>query len=189
MDMQKRLALAILLAVGMAAASPAWALNSCTGTWSATPLRPAPDPLVVHLAVADDSPRNLDLAAQFNAGLRRSGVAIDGAPTAQLQLRVTMSGGLSEDDPVAPAGHSFSWMGGGVQPQYPDETRIGRSRQDAPPVTVRLRAELRPSPAAPVAWVATLQCARQGDDDRQLAYDIGRLIGGAIGQRVDQARF
>ena len=100
-----------------------------------------------------------------------------------------MSGGLSEDDPVAPAGHSFSWMGGGVQPRSPDETRIGRSRQDAPPVTVRLRAELRPSPAAPVAWVATLQCARQGDDDRQLAYDIGRLIGGAIGQRVDQARF
>lgn len=172
------------------AARPGQAMESCTGTYSATLLRPLPVPLVVGVAPRDNSPRNLDLVGQFRAGLEKAGVAVTGTPTAQLTLNVTRSSGGFRDDAPEPAPEAgFGWMGGGVDRQLPDESRFGGSRQAAGPVTVLLRAELRRTPTDPVAWVATLQCNMQGNDDRLLSFEIGTLIGGAIGRRVDQARF
>jgi hypothetical protein len=173
------------------AAAPAWAMGSCSGTYSATLLRPLPAPLVVGLLVRDDSPRNIDLAAQFTAGLQRAGIAATGAANAQLSLAVTRSdaGGSGGAAPVAPSDNAFSWWNGGMDPQSPDESRFGGNRPPPGPATLYLRAEIRPSPADPVAWVATLQCTLQGSDDRQLAFDLGTVIGGAIGRRVEQTAF
>jgi hypothetical protein len=187
---KKWLALGIVAATAIAVAPAARAMGSCDGTWSANALRPLPDPLVVHLVVADDSPNNLDLAARFNDGLQRAGVAVGGTPTAQLRLMVSLDGGLGETASVR-VDDSFGWTGGGsgVQRQKPAESQFGRPQQGAAPVIVQLRAELRPGANAPVAWVATLRCTRQDGDDRRLAYDIGTLLGGGLGRRVDQTGF
>lgn len=176
----------------MFAPLPGRAMESCAGTYSATLLRPLPAPLVVGLLVRDDSPRNVDLAAQFNAGLQKAGVAVAGAANVQLTLTVTISGAGGGGDGVAPMSDpdsSSSWWNGGVTQQYADESRFGGAPQAPGPGTLQLRAELRPSMAEPVAWVASLQCSLQGSDDRQLAYDMGTVIGGAIGRRVEQGSF
>jgi hypothetical protein len=46
---------------------------------------------------------------------------------------------------------------------------------------------LQPVGAATPAWIATLQCTLQPVDNQQLAYQLGYLIGGAIGKRVDNS--
>jgi lipoprotein signal peptidase len=53
-------------------------------------------------------------------------------------------------------------------------------------VILMLRARLRDAQTDTVDWIATLQCTPQGNDNRQLAYDLGTLIGGAIGKRIDR---
>lgn len=191
MRMKLRLSAAAAAILGCLAAAPGWAMDSCSGSYAATLLHPLPSPLVVGLVLSDNSPRNVDLAARFKAGLRRAGIAVTGAATVQLSLRATMSGSDGADDPALPppAGSGFSWGNGGVDQQLPGESRFGAGRPGPGPVTLRLRAEIRRSPADPVAWVATLQCARQGSDDRELAYDLGTVIGGAIGRRVERRPF
>ena len=179
---------AILLAL---AAAPAAALESCSGSYAATLLRPLPAPLVVGLVVRDNSPRNVDLAARFTAGMQKAGIAVNGPATMQLSLQVTMGDGGGTDDtaPAPPSDPAFTWWNGGADPQLPGQSRFGARSPNPGPVMVRLRAELRRSLADPVAWVATLQCAMQGSDERQLAFDIGTVIGGAIGRRVEQQSF
>jgi hypothetical protein len=181
-----RFAVAALALVAAAAARPAAAMESCSGTYSATLIQPLPNPLVVALIVYDDSPRNLALAAQFKAGMQSAGVAVSGTPTVRLSLTVALNGGTDDAAPVPSSDNSFSWMSGGIRPQAPDQTQFGRASQDTPPVTVQLRADVRPESGGPVAWVATLRCAMQGNDEQRLAYDIGVVIGRAIGRRADQ---
>ena len=36
-------------------------------------------------------------------------------------------------------------------------------------------------------WIATVQCTMQGTDNVLLAYQLGHLLGGAVGKRVDRA--
>jgi hypothetical protein len=57
------------------------------------------------------------------------------------------------------------------------------------PVILMLRARLRDAQTDTVDWIATLQCTPQGNDNRQLAYDLGTLIGAAIGKRIDRSPF
>ncbi len=168
----------------------AWAMGSCSGSYSASLLRPLPAPLVVGVVVLDNSPRNLQLASRFNAGLQQAGIAISGTPTAQMTLTVTLNSGLGGSDAalVPQQDYSFSWRNG-YDLQRPGQTQFGGNRQAPQATTVQLRADLRPSLSEPVAWVATLQCTMQGSDEDQLAFDIGSLLGGGIGKRVDQAPF
>jgi hypothetical protein len=185
----KRIAAAALALIVAGVVAPALAAESCRGTYSATLIQPLPKPLVVGLIVRDDSPRNLTLAAKFKAGMQHAGVSVNGAPTARLSLTVALTGGMADAAPVASDDDSFSWIGGGVQLQAPDQSRFGRPSQTVRPMTVQLRAEVRAAAGGPVAWVATLRCAMRGDDEQKLAYDIGTAIGRAMGRRVDQARF
>jgi hypothetical protein len=171
------------------AASPGRAMESCSGSYAATLLHKLPKPLVVGLVIQDDSPRNIDLAARFTAGLQRAGIAVGGAASMQLSLLVTITGRGGPDDAAPPPDSAFTWWNGGIDQQLPEQSRFGGVRQNPGPATLRLRAELRRSLADPVAWVATLQCAMQGSDERQLAYDIGTVIGGAIGRRVERKSF
>lgn len=189
MKAAKRIAAAALALIAAAGVAPAMAAESCRGTYSATLIQPLPKPLVVGLIVRDDSPRNLALAAKFGAGMQHAGVSVKGAPTARLSLTVALNGGMADAAPAASSDDSFSWMGGGVQLQAPDQTRFGRPSQNVQPMTVQLRAEVRTEAGGPVVWVATLRCAMRGDDEQKLAYDIGTVIGRAMGRRVDQARF
>ncbi len=190
MSTTRRLAGACAAIAAVIASQPGWAMGSCSGSYAATLLRPLPAPLAVGLVIRDDSPRNVDLAARFTAGLQKAGIDVTGAATMQLTLVATLSNNAGfADAPVPPSDSSFSWWNGGVDRQLPGQSQFGGNRQDPGPVTLRLRAELRASPSDPVAWVATLQCAMQGSDERQLAYDIGTVIGGAIGKRTERTPF
>ena len=188
--MTTRLPAACAALWAMIAAPPAWAIGSCSGTYAATLLSPLPTPLAVGLVIRDDSPRNVDLASRFKAGLQQAGITVTGVANMQLSLVVTLSNDAgSGDDLTPPSDASFGWWNGGVDRQLPEQSRFGGNRQIPGPVNVRLRAELRASPADPVAWVGTLKCAMQGSDERQLAYDIGTVIGGAMGRRVERTPF
>ena len=50
-----------------------------------------------------------------------------------------------------------------------------------------MRAQLQPVGSNAPAWIATLQCTLQPADNQQLAYQLGYLIGGAIGKRIDNS--
>ena len=50
-----------------------------------------------------------------------------------------------------------------------------------------LRAEARNAGASAPNWVASLQCTMQGTDNQTLAYQLGYLIGGAIGKQRTKA--
>ena len=50
-----------------------------------------------------------------------------------------------------------------------------------------MRAQVRPSGAGVAAWIATLQCTMQPVDNSELAYQLGRLLGSAIGREINQS--
>lgn len=184
-----RLAGAFVAILAVLVASPGWALESCSGSYSATLLHPLPARLVVGLVISDDSPRNLELAARFKDGLQRAGIAVGGAANVQMRVIASVSG-RDDDLGAAPRSDSASsWWNGGADQQLPGESRFGGNRQSSGPVTLRLRVEIRRSATDPVAWAATLRCTMRGDDERQLAYDIGTVIGGAVGRRVERKSF
>jgi hypothetical protein len=147
-------------------------------------------PLVVGVQLMDNSPRNIDLAKSFKAGLRHAGIKTNGAPTVQLTMNVTVMGqGQNNAAPAPVQDDSNNWMNGGLAPSLPGESPVGGNRQSPGPTSLLLRAEIRRSPADRVSWVATLQCTENGDDQKARAYDLGTVIGAAIGLRVDRKRF
>ncbi len=177
-----------LAGLALLATGPAWGQQLCHGSYSATLLRPLPAPLVVGLDIRDDSPGNLDLAARFKSGLQKAGVATTGTPTAQLNLAVTLTGGPQRREPFDAPANSFGWMGGGINMQEPNAGRFGRPAAP-PPMLLQIRATLSAAASGPVQWVAVLQCSMRGADDRALAFQIGSLIGQAIGKRVENKPF
>jgi hypothetical protein len=49
-----------------------------------------------------------------------------------------------------------------------------------------LRAQVRPTGAGVAAWIGTLQCTIQPVENNKLAYELGRLLGSAIGREISQ---
>ena len=81
----------------------------------------------------------------------------------------------------------LSGLQGGLQrnpPAIPD-TRFGTPRPvpSAPPLG--LRVDATEGQKARISWTAKVQCRRIGTDDGELAEDLGRVIGGALGRRID----
>jgi hypothetical protein len=46
--------------------------------------------------------------------------------------------------------------------------------------------EAKEAGAATSSWVANVRCQTIGTDDGALAQDLGRLIGGALGKRIER---
>jgi len=162
-------------------------MGSCTGVISATLLSPLPAPLVVGLQLMDDSPRNIELANRFKAGLKHAGITTEGPPTVQMTMNVTVMSQAPNNGAPVPL-QDDNWMNGGLAPSLPGESRVGGNRQSPGPTTLLMRAEIRRTAADRVAWVGVLQCTENGNDQMARAYDLGTVIGAAIGQRVDQKR-
>ena len=57
------------------------------------------------------------------------------------------------------------------------------------PVTLSLRAEVTQPGSTQVAWVLSLQCQMTEQEPVSLAYDVGRMVGGAIGQTLRPRAF
>jgi hypothetical protein len=187
--------LLVLCSAGLAGRT--WAMDSCAGQYSSALLKALPVPNVVALDLRDSSDTNVALARAFTDGMRAAGQRVDGTATTKLTLIYQTIGqnNASDADSGAPgsgwsdsAGENAPGLQGGQSAALPDMPRYDMfSPAPAPqPVILMLRARLRDAQTDTVDWIATLQCTPQGNDNRQLAYDLGTLIGGAIGKRIDR---
>lgn len=204
----------VAAAIGSLTPGAGWAMDTCAGQYAAALIRALPAPLVIGLDIADSTPMNVALAQSFTQGLKDSGQAVGDGANAFLTLsyRVTgLDGGGGGGSQGGGGGVNLgtgSWVGGGnagwgvpsedntawlrggqtaVMPGIPNNT-IFTGRPAAQPATLFLRAEVRPSANGPVNWVATVQCTLQGGDTQRLAYQLGALIGGSVGKRVEAQR-
>ncbi len=177
----------------------AQAMSSCTGTYSAALLHALTTPTIVALDLADSSVVPARLAQAFTNGMQAAGVTVTGTPTVHLRLSyevMRQGGGRSGGSGPSTGGGSApgwsSWSGGGTAslqggrtlalPDIPNYS-VFSPRQPVQSAVLMLRAEARNTGAARPNWVATVQCTMQGTDNRTLAFQLGQLIGGAIGQQ------
>jgi len=187
---------AVLLAASvMAWGSGASAAPSCQGTYAATSLHPLPERVVVDLDIRDRSPRNLMLADRFLRGVREAGVAV--AQDANVLLHVSTSR-LGETSSGAPRGAERTYSelgglaGGGMRPRLVPLPATGMKASRSAPAgqpLLALRVDATEGKNTRIAWVASLQCQTTGSDDGGVAQELGRVIGGALGKRVERRAF
>lgn len=187
-----RMAAAIALAgLAFVAATPA-AAQRCAGTYAATAIHPLPQPIVARLDIRDKSPENLRLGESFMQGVRDGGTRVDGAVNAVISINysvIDLNAGMGGIE--GPSYEGFGGFSGGPDPSLPGSSRM-RLRQPAhphAPVTLSLRAEVSQPGGARVDWVLSLQCQMTEQEPVSLAYEVGRMIGGTIGQTVRPRAF
>ena len=66
--------------------------------------------------------------------------------------------------------------------------RGSRSTPTAPPL-LALRVDVTAGKDARIAWIASVQCRMTGSDEGRVAQELGRVIGGALGTRVERQAF
>ena len=188
---------AVLLAASvMAWGSGANAAPRCQGTYAATSLQPLPERVVVDLDIRDRSPRNLMLADRFLKGVREAGVAVGQEANVLLHVSTSRLGETSSGTPRG-AERTYSELGGlaggGMRPRLPPVPTTGmkasRSAPAAQPL-LALRVDATEGKNTRIIWVASLQCQITGrPDDGGVARELGRVIGGALGKRVERQAF
>lgn len=187
-----------------AAPAMAHAQGVCPGVYSATLLKPLPTPTVVALNVASSSSASSESVQAFMSGLRAAGVTTTGTPTALLRVtyQVAGEGGSTPGGPaMSQAGNPqtgwSSWsngaqsaLQGGISLALPDipSASMFNPRTKAQSGLLMLRAEIRNSPSEPASWIAVVQCTVRTPDTNRLARQLGYVLGGALGKRVDKAR-
>lgn len=182
-------------ALGWGLTTLAWAFSAaampdCTGTYAATLLQPLPASVVVGLDIHDRSSGNLKLADRFLAGVRDAGVSVGTPPNVLLHVSTALLGGTS-GTPGNKSEKSYSELSGiegGVHlslPTMPDTHLAVRRAPPAMPLLV-VRVDATEGSATRIAWVASMQCRMTGTDEGQLAQELGRVVGGALGRRVER---
>ncbi len=185
-------------------AGPAAAMDSCSGMYSATLLHPLTEPTIVALDLADSSDVSKHLAEAFTNGLQEAGTTVAGTPTVKLRLSYQIigqggsgfggGGGLNQGG-GAQTGWT-SWSGGdaaalqgGQTAALPDIPNFDAfsPKQPVQSALLVVQFEARNVGADTPDWVASLQCTMQGTDNKTLAYQLGRLVGGAIGKQRSNA--
>jgi hypothetical protein len=184
------LAASVMVWCGGASATP-----SCQGTYAATSLQPLPERMVVDLDIRDRSRRNLMLADRFLRGAREAGIAV--GPDANVLLHVSTSRlGETSSGATRGAERTYSELGGlaggGMRPELPPMpatgTRASRPAPTAQPLLV-LRMDATVGTDTRSAWIASVQCRMTGSDEGDVAQELGRVIGGALGKKVERQAF
>ncbi len=184
-----RLVLPLLLAI---AASPAaMAMQGCDGTVAATSLQAIPEHPTVGLDVRDNSPQTQKLAQRFIAGLRLAGVTVESKPNVLLYVTgSTLDGGSGHGGGSARTYSDLSVLNGGKMPKPPpmpsEQLRGRRTSPQVPMLSIKAQATVSGSDR--VGWVALIQCKRTGSNDGQFATELGQLVGGILGKRVENTR-
>jgi hypothetical protein len=148
--------------------------------------------MVVDLDIHDQSKRNLMLADRFLRGVREAGVAV--GQDANVLLRVSTSRrGATSSGTARGSERNYSELGGlaggGLRPRLPATGMMAsRSALVAQPVLVA-RVDATAGKDTRIAWVASMQCRMTGSDEGRLAQELGRVIGGALGKRVERQAF
>ena len=182
---------AAVVFVALAWASTASAMSSCEGSYAATPLHPLPQHIVVGLDIHDASPRNQRLADRFLAGVREAGVVVGAEPNVLLHVN---SSRLNEALAGPSRGQEQSYpeltgMQGGAAPTLPaiPSDRLTAPRTPRAPSMLILRIDATEGHDPRISWVASVQCRFVGADEGQRAQDLGRLIGAALGKRIERS--
>lgn len=189
----RRFAYVLVLLFTSAGALPA-AAQRCAGTYAATALHPLPQPTIVGLDIRDQSPENLRLGRRFMQGARDGGAKIDGTPTAMISINYSLLGlgvGLDARNDGGRDYEDFGGMAGGISRSAPRETRMRLRPPVHPhaPVTLALRAEVVKPGTTQILWVLSLQCQMTEQEPNMLAYDVGRVVGEALGHTVPRRAF
>jgi hypothetical protein len=81
--------------------------------------------------------------------------------------------------------------GGGMRPELPPMPATGiRTSPSAPtPALLVLRVDATVGKSARAAWIASVQCQMTGSDEGVVAQELGRVIGGSLGKRVERQAF
>ena len=191
------------VAVFAAAGSPAYALESCTGQYSAALLRPLAQPPVVALDLSDSSGVAANLAASFSKGMQQAGVVMIGTPTIRLRLSYQIAGQEGSTPPGSGLNQGgggstgwSTWSGGSAAalqggqtmalPDFPNYDAFS-PQQPVQSALLMFRVEARNVGVDAPNWVAWMQCTLQGADNQTLAYQLGYLIGGAFGKERENA--
>ena len=184
------LAASVMVWCGGASATP-----SCQGTYAATSLQPLPGRVVVDLDIRDRSPRNLTLAERFLGGVRGAGVAVGRDANVLLHVSTSQLGETSSGV-TRGAERTYSELGGlaggGMRPELPPMPATGtRASRPAPPAQplLVLRMDATVGAETRSAWIASVQCRMTGSDEGDVAQELGRVIGGALGKRVERQAF
>jgi hypothetical protein len=178
----------VMVWCGAASATP-----GCQGTYTAASLRPLPARLVVDLDIRDRSERNLMLADRFLGGVREAGIAVGQDANVLLHVKTSRLG-ETPSGPSRRAERTYPELGGlaggGMQPELPPMPATGmrtsRSAPTAPPLLV-LRVDATVGKGT--AWVASMQCRMTGSDEGGVAQELGRVVGGSLGKRVERQAF
>ncbi len=183
--------MALLLGIG----GPSFAGSSCSGTFHSRLLQKLPVPTIVAMDVRDPSPRNLRLAGRFMDGMRHAGVSTGGTPnvalevTARIELAERAPGPGRPGTPSDFARHDRT--GSTLSRERPAMPLFPPLRHDnemsAP--TLFLRAELVDPSTSKVLWLGIVHCAIGSSDERQRAYELGVLIGHALGRTIGPQAF
>jgi hypothetical protein len=186
---------ALLAASAMSWCGEASATPNCQGTYAATSLQPLPERVVINLDIRDRSQRNLMLADRFLSGVRQAGVVV--GQDANVLLHVSTSQlGETSSGATRGAERNYSELGGlaggGMRPQLPPmpatDMRAPRPAQTARPLLV-LRVDATEGKNSRISWIASLQCQMTGSDEGGVAQELGRVVGGALGKRVERQAF
>jgi hypothetical protein len=192
----------------IAVAGPARAMDTCNGEFSASPLRALPKPAVVGVDLTASTDTNTALADAFTRGMSNAGAQVPGSQTETVKLRLTWQvlgqGGSNPGSgnnalvPMQPgpqgtgaaiwSGNSQTFLSGGIDRSLPDMPNysVFAPGQSAQSGLLIFRAEARDVSGDTIYWIGSVQCTMTGGDNQMLAYQLGQLIGGALGQRRDR---
>jgi len=197
----RNIVMIVLMSLGIVQIIPAAAMESCTGQYSAAALSPLPKPVSVSLDLSGGTITSPDLAQAFTRGMQEAGQQMQGPSNATLTLSwsVVGQGGAGNGGGTFMGGNPAGWSNGpgsnapwlqggetAVLPGIPSYTMFS-PKPAVQSALLMLRAQVRPTGASVAAWIATVQCTIQPVDNTQLAYQLGRLIGGAIGKEVNNS--
>jgi len=181
--------------VVLAMAATAWAggasaMSSCEGTYAASLLQPLPAQIVAGLEVRDRPPASQQLADRFLAGLRAAGVTVGAQPNVVLHISTSRIGGTpARPGPGEEQNYpDIAGLQGGIPlslPEMPGARITERPGSPVPPLLL-LRVEATEGQAAHISWIASVMCRITGNDNGQRAQDLGKIIGGALGRRVER---
>jgi hypothetical protein len=180
---------------GIALIAIAWsgsasAMGSCDGTYAASLLHALPGRPVVGLDVRNPSSRNQRLADRFLAGIREAGIATGTDPNVMLHVStseiIDTVGGSGRRVERRSAGLSALQSGNLRSLPAMPSNRITAPRPSRASPILDLRVNATRRNESRISWAASVQCRATGTDEGRLAQDLGRVIGGALGKRIER---
>jgi len=124
--------------------------------------------------------------------VREAGVAVEPRPNLWLHVNVSVPGN-SRSSPSRTVERNYPELSGlplgsqVVLPPLPSAGISANARRAPPtPPLLFLRFHATEGTATRISWVGSVQCRMVVSDDGGLAQELGRVIGAALGQRIER---